>query len=75
MPVDRYTQAALTIIALTLLWIALTLTFPVSYAQATSDEPVRVDIVRINGKQVASADLLPNNEAEAEALQVIVTKR
>jgi hypothetical protein len=29
MRIDRYTQAALTIIALTLLWIALTLTFPV----------------------------------------------
>jgi hypothetical protein len=33
-----------------------------------------VDIVQINGKKVASADLLPNNEAEAEALQVIVAK-
>jgi hypothetical protein len=72
MLVDRYTRGVLTLIAVALLWIALTLTFPTQSAQAAAaNEPTEVNLMEINGKKVASRTTSQVDKKQALMVHVV----
>ncbi|MEN8145261.1 MAG: hypothetical protein ABFS14_09950 [Gemmatimonadota bacterium] len=60
MKADRYTRAILTVIAVSLLWIAIQLTSPVKTATAAfeaGEAPVEVNIVGVGGHKFSVLDV------------------